>query len=107
MTQIENKLCEYLGKIYGGVGNCGTMRVHASPSLNKRGQAEAGGVLPPLAAVPQKPRNRDPPRRPYLDKEGDAGVKRVRRPFVPRQKPGDFSPDRASLDRGQEIFSAR
>ena len=73
------------------------------------GQAEAGGVLPPLAAVPQKPRNRDPPRRhqTFLDKEGEGGVKRVRRPFVPRQKLGDFSPDRASLDRGQEIFSAR
>ena len=62
------------------------------------GQPEAGGVLPPLAAVPQKPRNRDPARRPYLDKEGESGVKRVRRPFVPRHKQGDFSPDRPSID---------
>ena len=41
VTYIESK-CDYLGKIYGGVGSCGTMRVHASPSLNKRGQSEAG-----------------------------------------------------------------
>ena len=30
--------------MYGGVGGCGTMRVHASPSLNKRGaEAAASG----------------------------------------------------------------
>ena len=32
--------------MYGGVGSCGTMRVHASPSLNKRGaEAAAGGEV--------------------------------------------------------------
>ena len=67
------------------------------------GQSAASGILPPLAAVPQKPRNRDPPRRPYQQKEEEYGVKRVRRPF---------SPDRTKFprekeERGQEIFSAR
>ena len=71
------------------------------PSCRKIGgqsQAEAGGVLPPLAAVPQKPRNREPSRRPHLEQGGDTGLKRVRRPFVPRHKQGDFSPDRPSID---------
>ena len=83
----------------------------APPSCRQIGdKKEAGGVLPPLAAVPSKPRNRDPPRRhqTYPDIEGgQSGVKRTRRPFVPRQKQPGFTPDRASLDRGQEIFSAR
>ena len=38
--------CNVAGKMYGGVGSCGTMRVHASPSLNKRGaEAAAGGEV--------------------------------------------------------------
>ena len=55
MTQIENKLFEYLGKIYGGVGNCGTMRVHASPSLNKRAHAEASGLQEASSGVVVRP----------------------------------------------------
>ena len=38
-------ILKIVGKIYGGVGSCSTMRVHASPSLNKRAVEGEAGTL--------------------------------------------------------------
>ena len=43
-----------VGKVYGGVGACGTMRVHASPSLNKRGQ-DVGASVDNVSGIVVRP----------------------------------------------------